>query len=121
MLQRSIDGSGADEAGLAREISAEDDVVDRLNEAIKRYLTSLSQRGLDAEESARSVETLTFTTNLEHIGDIIDNNLLELADKKIRHRLRFSPEGWAEIRGLHRQVTGNLRLDRKSTRLNSSH
>ena len=38
-------------------------------------------------DSRRYVEILTFTTNLEHIGDIIDKNLMELAAKKIKKRL----------------------------------
>ena len=38
-----------------------------------------------------------FVTNLEHVGDIIDKNLMELATKKIRHRLKFSAEGFQEI------------------------
>lgn len=55
-------------------------------------------------------ETITATTNLEHIGDIIDKNLRELAEKKIRKRYRFSEEGLAEIRDFHRQVSHSLQL-----------
>ena len=43
------------------------------------------------------MEIIAFTTNLEHVGDIIDKNLIELAAKKIKNRLRFSEEGFAEI------------------------
>jgi phosphate:Na+ symporter len=35
---------------------------------------------------------------------------LELADKRIRQRLRFSPEGWSEIDGLYTRVLGNLKM-----------
>ena len=55
-------------------------------------------------------DVLTFTTNLEHIGDIIDKNLMELATKKIRNRYAFSPEGMAELRVFHARVLENLGL-----------
>ena len=61
---------------LLREIERKDDVVDQLHEAIKLYLTRLSREELDTTESERNVEVLSFTTNLEHIGDIIDKNLM---------------------------------------------
>jgi phosphate:Na+ symporter len=39
------------------------------------------------------MEIITFVINLEHIGDIIDKNLMELATKKIKHKYQFSKEG----------------------------
>ncbi len=84
--------------------------VDKLHEAIKLFVTDVSREALDPGESRRSAEILTFTTNLEHIGDIIDKSLLELADKKIRLQLRFSNEGWTEIEALHAHVLDNLQM-----------
>ena len=64
--------------------------------------TSPSQpRAARRARGRRCAEILAFTTNLEHIGDIIDKNLMELADKKIRLQLRFSREG-----GLREAVHG---------------
>src|SRR5437762_13268169 len=62
------------------------------------------------EESRRYVEIITFTTNLEHVGDIIDKNLMELAAKKIKNRYTFSTEGLDEIRHFHGRVMDNMRL-----------
>ena len=56
------------------------------------------------------MEIIAFTINLEHIGDIIDKNLMELAAKKIKNRLSFSEEGAAELQALHRRVLDNLKL-----------
>jgi Na+/phosphate symporter len=53
------------------------------------------------EESQRYVEIITFTTNLEHVGDIIDKNLMELARKRLYQARRFSDAGWAEILEFH--------------------
>ena len=110
MLTRSIDTFSSQDPILVKEIEAEDDVVDALHEAIKLYLTRLNQEELEPDESQRLVEILTFTTNFEHIGDIIDRNLMELAEKKIKGGLRFSDEGMAEIEAFHAKITQNLQL-----------
>src|SRR3546814_5604772 len=93
-------------------VERSDDTVDSLHEAIKIYLTRLARNELDPTESRRTVETLSFTTNLEHVGDIIDKNLMELAAKKIRARSSFPKEGFAEIEAMHNQVADNLKLAR---------
>ena len=73
-------------------------------------LIQISKTEMGEADSRRYVEILTFTTNLEHIGDIIDKNLMELAAKKIKKRLQFSPEGQAELKRFHGQVVDNMRL-----------
>ncbi|MCL6609614.1 MAG: Na/Pi cotransporter family protein [Geminicoccaceae bacterium] len=110
MLGRVIAVFESDDARLAHDVETEDDVLDALHEAIKIYLTSVTRQDLDPDEAARHYEILSFTTNLEHIGDIIDKNLMELAAKKMRHRLRFSEEGFAEIRQFHAMVLDNFKL-----------
>jgi phosphate:Na+ symporter len=99
-----------DDAKLRREVELADNVIDRLHEAIKLYLIQVSRSGLDESESRRHVDILTFTTNLEHVGDIIDKNLMELAAKKIRNRLTFSAEGQGELRAFHARVAENMKL-----------
>ncbi len=95
---------------LLDEISDREDDVDALHEAIKLYLTDVSRNPLDGEDGERFVELITFTTNLEHVGDIVDNNLLPSAQKKIKRRLEFSEEGWAELKDMHARVVEQLRL-----------
>ncbi|HJQ56078.1 MAG TPA: PhoU domain-containing protein, partial [Vineibacter sp.] len=95
---------------LVKDVEQSDNAVDRLYEAIKLYLISASRSELSLEESRRSAEILTFVTNLEHVGDIIDKNLMELAAKKIRNRWTFSAEGMEELRAFHRVVLDNLQL-----------
>lgn len=110
MLRRTIDVFRTNDLKLAEAIEEEDDQVDRLNEAIKLYLTSMSQGELDEAESRRVTDILTFTTNLEHIGDIIDKNLMELARKKVRNGMVFSEAGFAEITAFHARILDNLQL-----------
>jgi phosphate:Na+ symporter len=110
MLRDSFDVLRRGDPQKLRWVAAVDDRVDRLHEAIKLFVTDVSREPLSAQDSRRAAEILSFTTNLEHIGDIVDKSLLELADKKIRHQLRFSDEGWSEIQALHSRVLNNLQM-----------
>jgi phosphate:Na+ symporter len=93
---------------LAGEVSRLDNIVDRLNEAIKLYITRLTRDSLDEREGRRAMEIISFTINLEHIGDIVDKNLSELAAKKIKRRCQFSAEGAAELTAFHKRVCESL-------------
>jgi phosphate:Na+ symporter len=110
MLRQSLQVFRTDDRNLLREVEQLDDAVDNLHESIKLYLTDLMREGFEKTDNKHLIEVLTFTTNLEHIGDIIDKNLMELAAKKIRHRLRFSDEGFEEIMTMHARLLDNLRL-----------
>jgi len=110
MLRQTIDVFERADQKAVRSIEQADNAVDHLYEAIKLYLIQISRAELGEEESRRYVEILTFTTNLEHVGDIIDKNLMELAGKKIKNRYAFSAEGMAELRTFHSRVLENLRL-----------
>ena len=110
MLRRTIDVFERNDPKAVKAIEDADNAVDRLYEAIKLYLIQTSRTELGEEDGRRYIEILTFTTNLEHIGDIVDKNLMELAAKKIRNRYTFSPEGMAELRAFHALVLENLRL-----------
>jgi phosphate:Na+ symporter len=93
---------------LALDVSRRDNVVDKLNEAIKFYITKLTRDSLDEDEGRRAMEIVSFTINLEHIGDIIDKNLCEVALKKIKGRYQFSPEGAAELTDFHKRTRDSL-------------
>lgn len=110
MLQDSITALMTNDRKLVTRISDMDDAVDRLHESIKLYVIRLSQAVMDDRQSRRAMEILSLAINLEHIGDIIDKNLMELASKKIKKQLQFSDEGARELREIHRAVQDNLRL-----------
>jgi phosphate:Na+ symporter len=110
MLSRTMTAFLSDDRKLVAEIERMDNVVDKLHEAVKHYVTQLTRESLDDESARRAIEIIAFSINLEHIGDIIDKNLMQLAGKKIKNRLNFSAEGSAELEALHRQVLDNLKL-----------
>lgn len=87
-----------------------DDEVDALQEAIKLYLTRLTRQPLSEEDARRAFDLILFTTNLEHVGDIIDKNLLELAAKKRRHSVSFSAAGWSELTEFHARIVRQMKL-----------
>lgn len=109
MLRQVMTAILTNDRALAGEVSRMDNAVDRLDEAIKLYVTRLTRGSLDERESRRAMEIIAFTINLEHIGDIIDKNLCELATKKVKRNLQFSDEGAAEIAAFHKRVLDSLR------------
>ncbi|MBP2299454.1 Na/Pi cotransporter family protein [Azospirillum picis] len=110
MLRGALDVLHSDDRKRVQEIRRMDDVLDRLHDAIKRYLTQINVEDLDERDSRRVSDVLTFTINLEHVGDIVDRNLMEAASKKIRRKLSFSSEGAAEIAGMLERLSETQRL-----------
>ncbi|MGN6750425.1 MAG: Na/Pi cotransporter family protein, partial [Xanthobacteraceae bacterium] len=110
MLKQAMTALSSNDRKLTGEVSRMDNVVDRLDEAIKLYITTLTRESLDEREAARAMEIIAFAINLEHIGDIIDKNLMELAAKKIKHKYEFSKEGAAELETFHRRIVENLKF-----------
>jgi phosphate:Na+ symporter len=108
MLREVMAALMTNDRKLASDVSRLDNVADRLNEAIKLYITKLTRDSLDEREGRRAMEIVSFTINLEHIGDIIDKNLCELATKKIKRRYQFSAEGAAELTAFHKRVVESL-------------
>ena len=110
MLSRVVEAFEPRGEAAAEELGSLDDQLDELNEAIKLYLAELTREPLDEGASRSCAELLSFTTNLEHIGDIISKNLRKSAQKKLRDKLSFSEEGWQELLDLHARVSGHLQL-----------
>jgi phosphate:Na+ symporter len=86
-----------------------DDVLDRLNAAIKTYVAGLDPDRLGAEDDRRLSEILSFITNLEHAGDIVSNGVLAATAKLAKRGLAFSAEGKADLRALLDRLETNLR------------
>jgi phosphate:Na+ symporter len=110
MLRQVMTALMTNDRALASEVSRMDNIVDRLDEAIKLYVTKLTRGSLDEREGRRAMEIISFAINLEHIGDIIDKNLSELAARKIKRKLQFSPQGADELAAFHKRILDNLRV-----------
>jgi phosphate:Na+ symporter len=110
MLRQAMTAILTNDRKLVAEISKMDDAVDSLNEAVKLYVTRMTRDSLDDRDGYRAMEIVSFSINLEHVGDIIDKNLMDLASKKIRRGISFSKEGEADLVEFHRQVVDSLKL-----------
>src|SRR6202166_194700 len=110
MLRKVMAATMTNDRALVDQVSRMDNAVDGLDEAIKLYVTKLTRGSLDEREGQRAMEIISFAINLEHIGDIIDKNLSELATKKIKRRFQFSPEGAEELSAFHKRTTDSLRI-----------
>ena len=110
MLDLSLQAFKNDDRRLVDVCSGVDNQIDRLNEAIKLYLTRVSRDVMDSGDHKRIIDLITFTTNLEHAADIVDKSLMELAAKKTKYGLKFSAEGAREIEDIHRRLNANVHL-----------
>ena len=110
MLRRAWTAIMTDDRKLVAEVCRMDDAVDRLDEAVKRYVTKITRESLNESDGRRAMEIIAFSINLEHVGDIIDKNLMDSAAKKIKRQIVFSNEGAAELEAFHQEVRDNLKL-----------
>jgi phosphate:Na+ symporter len=110
MLRRTMTALMTDDRKLVAEICSMDDAVDRLDEAVKLYVTKVTRESLNERDGQRAMEVISFSINLAHVGDIIDKNLMEAASKKIKRKIVFSQEGAAELTAFHQEVCNNLKL-----------
>lgn len=95
---------------LSRRLRAMDDTVDQLYTAVKLYLTQISREALEDKEGKRWTDIVSFTINMEQIGDGVERILRDIEDKLIKRGASFSDAGMAEIVELHERLVANLRL-----------
>jgi phosphate:Na+ symporter len=95
---------------LSEDLRRMDDTVDELYSDIKYYLTKISREALSDNEGRRWTDIISFTINMEQIGDIVERVLIDIEDKKINLGREFSQAGMAEICDLHNRLVDNLRL-----------
>jgi phosphate:Na+ symporter len=110
MLQGILPVIRDNDLELSGELRKLDDTVDQLYSSIKYYLTKISREALGENESRRWTDIISFTINMEQIGDTIERILIDVEDKKIRKGCNFSEAGMAEIEDLHARLADNLRL-----------
>ncbi len=89
--------------GLAKDIAARDDRVDRLHREIKLFVTRATRDEMTEEQSRRATQILTFVTDLEHIADIVESSAGHARRKAVRG-LHFSDAGMADLRHMHENV-----------------
>jgi phosphate:Na+ symporter len=94
----------------ADEIRRLDDVVDSLYKQVKFYLTQVSRTPMGERDSRRWTDIISFTINLEQVGDIIEKSANDVVSKNIDRNRNFSDAGMQELCDLHARLISNLRL-----------
>jgi len=110
MVLSSLTVLQEDNISLRDEIIRNEDIVDSLFDSIKLYIARILQEELTPTETQKALNILNFTTNMEHIGDIVNSSLMEISGKKIDKHMHFSKEGLNEIISIHEVVCSNYDL-----------
>ncbi len=109
MLTGTKDALTSNDRRALSSLRQKDNVLDRLNTAVKRYLTSIDPDELSEADRHRLDEILLFSTGLEHAGDVLDQNVLPHLAKRLRRGIKFSKDGHRELSDLLDRLATNLR------------
>ncbi len=90
------------------EVRRMDDILDKLNTAIKAYLGGLDVDAMNDADHQRVEEVLIFAHNLEHAGDIVDRNLMSQASKRLKRGLSFPAAQQTELLRMIDRLVNNL-------------
>ncbi len=91
------------------EVRRLDDVLDRLNTAIKTYLTALDPDSLSDADRRRLTQVLMFATNLEAAGDVVDRDVMGLLAKRLKRGRPLADDEQSEARRLLDRLATTVR------------
>ena len=109
MLHGAADALAGGDRRRINEVRRLDDVLDRLNTAIKAYLITLDPEALSEADLRRLSQVLVFATNLEAAGDVVDRDLMGHAVKRLKRGLPFPEDEQAEARRLLDRLAATVR------------
>lgn len=110
MLRHSQAAFESDDAGKVAEVSQADDVLDSLYNQIQLYVGAIRHDELGEADERCLAGLLSLAINIEHVGDIIEKNLMQMAGKRIRDQRRLEPAALARIGAMHEKLLNHLRL-----------
>lgn len=86
-----------------------DQILDRLGGAVRSYLTRLDPEVLTDADHRRLNEILTYTTNLEAAGNVLDRDLMGHAAKRLKRGVPFPPDMRSGAEGLLHRLASSAR------------
>ena len=110
MLRGAREAFARDDRERVRTIRSMDDHIDQLYRAIQLYVGEIDQRALTREESGRIAQIVALTINLEHVGDIIDSNLMQIAGDRIENNLALTSADLRLVGEMHDRLIADLQL-----------
>jgi phosphate:Na+ symporter len=85
-------------------------MLDRLQEAVKAYLTQLGTDSLSSTDVERHSHVLDFAVNLGHAGDIIERSLADAAARQAKRGLAMSADDASDLTTFVTRVREDLRM-----------
>ena len=79
-----------------------------LNKEIIPYIAKIGQKRLTDAQSRQEIRLLYILSDLNEIADIVDRNVMNIAKKKTSNFIRFSEEGWQDIKKFHSLIDANF-------------
>ena len=110
MLRRFLEGLSTNEKGPIDEAVRLGKALDRLQDAVKTYLTRLAPEDMAEQDHKRLREILDFAVNLGHAGDIVERSLAETARRKAKRQLSLAAADRDDLAAFHARVLADLRL-----------
>jgi phosphate:Na+ symporter len=110
MLRRLLQAVTGNDPEALRELGRIGKALDRLQEALKAYLTQLGTDGLSDVDARRHGHVLDFAVNLGHAGGIIERSLADTAARKAKRGLVLTKGDEADLRDFHGRVLEDLKL-----------
>jgi len=109
MLARAGDVLASTDRRRIGEVRRLDDVLDRLNTAIKGYLTVLDPEDLAEADHRRLSQILVFATNVEAAGDVVDRDVMGHVAKRLKRGAPLDAAEQAEARQLLDRLIATVR------------
>lgn len=100
----------SDDRDAVRMISRRDDELDSLYSAIHAFLSRMDHSALTQDEGHRIGQIIALIINLEHVGDIIDSNLMQIAANRIENQVVLADRDLALVRDMLRRLSEDLQL-----------
>jgi phosphate:Na+ symporter len=112
MLRDTLGVIYRDDRARAATVSANARCVDKLGEAIRRYLADVGdEQSLDSQRGgARGQDILSAVINLEHVADIIANSLVEFSLRSLKRGEKLAAEEFEIVAAMHGELVDCLRL-----------
>lgn len=110
MLRRLMKAVTRNDQDALREVMRDGKALDRLQDALKAYLTQLGTDGLSESDGERHALVLGLVVNLGHAGDIIERSLADAASRKIKRGLTLDKEDEADLITFQARVLDDLKL-----------
>ncbi|MBF0448612.1 MAG: Na/Pi cotransporter family protein, partial [Magnetococcales bacterium] len=88
-----------------KELAKMDDRVDEIHQAVTSYLSKIGSANLPAAVADEVMATITATSEMENIGDIIENNMSHLAEVCAKNKILLTDDALKTLTAYHAKIS----------------